>query len=479
METFTISASYTDFYEITMGQAYFKSSDEETKACFDYFFRKSPFEGGYVIFAGLQDLLEMLTDFRFTDEDMHFLKQQGLADDYLSFLRTFRFKGDIYAPREGDIIFPTRPVIRVEGNIIETQLAETLILNILNYESLIATKAARMRQVAGTGILSEFGLRRAQGLGAMQACRAAVIGGFNSTSNVAGAIINDIPATGTMAHSYVQSHDDELTAFRNYAMAHPNNTILLVDTYDTLKSGLPHAIQTAREMQKNGHKLLAIRLDSGDLAYLAKKSRQMLDDAGLQDVKIVASNQLDEYLIKSLKEQNAPIDIFGVGTSLVTGEPDAALDGVYKLAMSDGKPRLKISENSSKITLPGKKQVYRLFNGEGNFYGGDVVTMNDEDVNNIDIMHHPFEPLKSLNIKHLKKEPLLYKVMENGEITTPGRKPDEIAEYSRSRLALLPDEFKRFDNPHVYKIGISPGLKELKNNLLDKYRNRYESTDHH
>ncbi|HYW95681.1 MAG TPA: nicotinate phosphoribosyltransferase [Bacteroidales bacterium] len=470
MEALTISGNYTDFYELTMGQAYFMSGNKDTQACFDYFFRKMPFGGGYVVFAGLRDVLDILTDFRFTDEDIRFLEDQGLSKDFLGYLGNFRFRGAIYASREGDIIFPTRPVIRVEGNIIETQIVETLILNILNYESLVATKASRMRQVAGGSILSEFGLRRAQGFGGIQASRAAIIGGFNSTSNVKGALLNGIKASGTMAHSYIQSHDDELTAFRNYANAHPDNSILLVDTYDTLGSGIPNAIKVARELEDKGRKLVAIRLDSGDLAYLAKKSRKMLDEAGLYDVKIVASNQLDEYLIKSLKEQKAPIDIFGVGTSLVTGDPDAALDGVYKLSLSGGEPRLKISENVSKITLPGRKQVSRLITAEDTFYGGDVVTLDEND--DPDVMHHPFDPLKSLHISHLKKEPLLTKVMEKGKKISEDETPSEIYNYSKQRLTLLPDEFKRFDNPHVYKIGISENLKQLKSTLMEKYRSK-------
>ncbi len=468
MESFTVSGSYTDFYEITMGQAYFLSGAKDTPACFDYFFRKMPFNGGYVIFAGLQDVLDMLSDFRFTDDDIRFLKDQGLNGKYVEFLRTFRFSGDIYASREGDVIFPTRPVIRVEGNIIETQLVETLILNTLNYESLVATKASRMRQVAGSSILSEFGFRRSQGFGGIQASRAAIIGGFDSTSNVFGAMINGITASGTMAHSYIQSHDDELTAFRKYAAAHPDTTTLLVDTYDSLGSGIPNAITIARELEAAGHHLQAIRLDSGDLAYLAKKARKMLNDAGFREVKIVASNQLDEYLIKSLRDQRAPIDIFGVGTSLVTGEPDAALDGVYKLAASDGQARLKISENLSKITLPGQKQVLRLLNSDDNFYGGDVVILEGEE--EPEVMYHPFEAHKSLHIRHLKKEPLLQKVMANGKILHATTSLAEIASWSAGRLSLLPDEFKRFDYPHVYKIGVSEKLKDLKTSLIDKYR---------
>ena len=370
--------------------------------------------------------------------------------------------------KEGEIIFPNEPVLRVEGNILEAQLIETALLNLLNFQSLIATKAARIRFVAGNRTLSDFGLRRAQALGGYHATRAAIVGGFNSTSNVKAARDYGIPVVGTMAHSFIQSYDNELSAFRDFAANRPDNCFLLVDTYDTLKSGVPNAITVAREMVQRSQQLAGIRLDSGDLAYLSKQARKMLDDAGLHDVKINASNQLDEYVIKSLLDQQAPIDAFGVGTSLVTGPPDAALDGVYKLTLADDKPRIKLSENLKKITLPDKKQVYRLLNGTDKFFGADVIALHDE--TNPGMMHHPFEPDKSLDLTGLKQEPLLHKVMENGKIVSEQPTLTEIANYCQQRLRLLPDEHKRFHNPHIYKVGISENLRDERNQLRNRYK---------
>ncbi len=463
MKNFSITATYTDLYQLTMGQVYFLKGTARKKAVFDYFFRKLPYGGGYVIFAGLGDLLPLLEDLHFSREDLDYLSSIGLNTEYVRYLETFRFTGSVYAPREGDVVFPGEPVVRVEGGILETQIIETLLLNLLNFQSLIATKAARIRSVAGDKILSDFGLRRAQGTGGYHASRAAMVGGFDSTSNVKAALDLHIPPSGTMAHSFIQSYESELDAFRDFAEKRPDACVLLVDTYDTLQSGVPNAIVVAKEMEQRGHRLLAIRLDSGDLAYLAKKARQMLDDAGLHYVKISASNQLDEYVIKSLQDQEAPIDIYGVGTSLVTGAPDAALDGVYKLSHFDGTPRIKLSENLKKITLPDRKQVYRILNGESRFFGADVITLHDEP--EADRMYHPVDPDKSLALKGMKREPLLHPVMENGKIlgTLPSLK--EIAAYAASRLQQLAPEHKRFEYPHIYKIGISEALRDLRNEL--------------
>ncbi|MFO8022518.1 MAG: nicotinate phosphoribosyltransferase, partial [Perlabentimonas sp.] len=300
------SATYTDQYELTMAQSYFEKGRQNEQVVFEYFFRKLPFEGGYAIFAGLEDVLSILENLKFNEEDISFLKSIGFSNSFIKYLKDFRFKGTIYSSKEGDVVFPTRPILQVEGTIIEAQILETLLLNMLNFQTLIATKASRMRQVAGSRKLIDFGLRRAHGIGGYHASRASIVGGFNSTSNVRAGRDYGIPVSGTMAHSFIQSYDDELSAFRDYAQTHPNDCILLVDTYNTLKSGLPNAIKVAKEMQAQGHSLKGIRLDSGDLAYLAKKSRKMLDDADLHDVKIAVSNQLDEYVIKSLLEQNAP-----------------------------------------------------------------------------------------------------------------------------------------------------------------------------
>ncbi len=336
---------YTDHYELAMAQGYYQSGNQDTLAVFDYFFRNNPFQGGYVVFAGLAELFDILGYYHFNRDDCRYLKQLGFDDKFVSYLQDFHFEADIYAPEEGEIVFPYEPCVRVEGNIIETQLIETLLLNILNFESLIVTKAARIKQVAGDRMLIDFGLRRAHGFGGIQASRAAVTGGFDKTSNVYSAYQFGLELTGTMAHSWVQSFKNELTAFRTYAEKFPENCILLVDTYDTLYSGIPNAIKVGLEMKKQGKKLLGIRLDSGDLAFLSKQARLMLDKAGLEYVLIAASNQLDEYVIKSLIEQSAPIDAFGVGTALATGKGDGSLDGVYKLCMINQNPTLKVSES--------------------------------------------------------------------------------------------------------------------------------------
>lgn len=467
-ERLDITATYTDLYQIAMGQVYFLNGHHHHEAVFDYFFRKLPFGGGYAIFAGLYELLELLERLHFSADDLQNLKQLGLRDEYIAYLKEFRFRGSIYASAEGDIVFPTRPVMRVEGTMLEAQLIETLLLNLVNFQTLIATKAARMRQVAGERTLAEFGLRRAQGLGGYHATRAAIIGGFNSTSNVKAAFDFGVPPSGTMAHSFIQHNGDELSAFRMFAEGRPDHCVLLVDTYDTLQSGVPNAIAVAKEMEQRGQRLQGIRLDSGDLAYLSKRARVMLDNAGLHYVKIVASNQLDEFVIKSLLEQGAPIDVFGVGTSLVTGHPDAALDGVYKLSFTQNKPRIKISESLKKITLPHKKQVFRIYDSNGHFAGADGITLHDE--TQIDIMHHPFEPDKSTSFAGLRQEPLLHKVMEQGRILIEKKPLTSIAEYSKARLAQLPEEYKRFQNPHTYKIGLSPRLKALRDQLRSEYR---------
>lgn len=465
---FNFTATYTDLYQLSMAQVYFKRGHKNHRAVFDYFFRKLPYHGGFAVFAGLQDLLTIIKELRFSEEDLEFLKLQHFDQEFLNYLRDFKFRGNIYSVQEGDIVFPTRPILQVEASIIEAQLIETLLLNILNFQTLIATKASRIRLVAGERILLDFGLRRAQGPGGYYASKAAIIGGFDGTSNVLVGRDYNIPVSGTMAHSFIQSYDDEINAFRDFAEGRPEKCVFLVDTYDTLKSGVPNAIKVAKEMEAKGNKLLAIRLDSGDLAYLAKESRKMLDQAGLEYVKISASNQLDEVVIKSLLEQQAPIDIFGIGTNLVIGNPDAALDGVYKLSYFRGKPRIKISESIVKITLPHKKQVFRIKDGNGNCIGADAVALFNEE--NPERMFHPFEPFKSLEIKNCTKENLLKPVMENGQINIDFKTLTEIAEFSKKRLAELPVEYKRFNNPHIYKIGITEKLKEERDNLIAAHK---------
>lgn len=365
-------------------------------------------------------------------------------------------------------MFPAIPIVRVEASLIEAQIIETLLLNTLNFQTLIASKARRMRLACGKKTLLEFGLRRAQGLGGYHASRAAIIGGFDATSNVMSGADYNIPVTGTMAHSFVQTYPTELEAFRHFAQIWPERCVLLVDTYNTLKSGLPNAIQIAREMQQQGFKLQGIRIDSGDLAYLAREARKMLDHAGFHAIQITVSNQLDEYVIKSLLEQGAPIDCFGVGTHLSTGHPDGALDGVYKLAQTNNEPCIKLSDSVAKTTLPNKKQVWRVLDHHQQFLGADIIALAREE--QPQRMHHPFEPDKSMSFTSNTMEPLLSPVMAQGVRITPPVALNEIAEFSQERLKLLPEEYKRFSNPHLYKIGLSTQLKHLRDQFIDKYK---------
>ncbi|MGO4911460.1 nicotinate phosphoribosyltransferase [Leeuwenhoekiella sp. W20_SRS_FM14] len=464
---FQYTATYTDLYQLSMAQVYFNKKQNE-QAVFDYYFRRLPFKGGYAIFAGLEELLTIIEELRFSEEDITYLKTLDFEPSFLAYLKEFRFSGTINSMPEGELVFGTAPILQVEANLIEAQIIETILLNTLNFQTLIATKASRIRQVAGDKTLLDFGLRRAQGPGGYYASRAAVIGGFDGSSNVITGRDFGIKISGTMAHAFVQSYDDELTAFRDFAENRPKNCVLLVDTYDTLKSGVPNAITVAKEMEARGEQLLAIRLDSGDLAYLSKKTRKMLDDAGLSYVKIAASNQLDEYVIQSLQNQKAPIDIYGVGTNLVIGKPDGALDGVYKLAFANGKPRIKISESIAKVTLPYKKQVYRIKNEEGILIGADAIAIADE--SHVNRMHHPVEPFKSLDIATLKQEAMLKPVMQNGKRLHKIQSVQEIAAFSKTQLAGLPEEYKRFDNPHIYKVGISDRLKQERDNLIEEHK---------
>lgn len=463
----SISPLYTDLYQLTMGQAYFFSGKHEQPASFDYFFRKIPFRGGYVILAGVEELLQIIENLRFSYSDLGYLKKLGIKKEFLEYLENFRFRGNIMGMPEGEIIFPLEPVLRVDGGLLECQLVETLLLNVINFQSLVATKANRIRISAGNRPLSDFGLRRAQSLGSLHGSRAAIIGGFDSTSNLLAAQNYDIAPAGTMAHSFIESFDSELEAFRHYAGVFPENCILLVDTYETLKSGIPNAITVARELEAKGYRLKGVRLDSGDLAYFSKRARKMLNDQGLSYVKIIVSNQLDEYVVKSLLEQGAPIDIFGVGTSMIIGRPDGAIDGVYKLAWTGNKPRLKISDNVQKITLPGKKKVLRFFDRDGFFYA-DCIALEHE--TNPDFMIHPFEKEKSLKLDNMPFEDLHIPLMEHGKPIHGMQNPVVLREKVQKRLENLAAEHKRFDNPHLYKVGISEALSDLRSQIICQFR---------
>lgn len=458
-------AIYTDFYELTMAQGYYLSGRENETAVFDYFFRKLPFNGGYVVFAGIADFLELLESFQFSDKEIQYLQTQGFDSRFLDYLSTFKFKGNIYAAKEGEVVFGNTPSIKVEGSIIETQIIETLLLNIVNFQSLIATKASRIRQAAGSKTVLDFGLRRSQSFGGVHASKAAIIGGLDGSSNVYAGLVKGLKVGGTMAHSWIQSFEDELTAFRTFASHFPNNTTLLVDTYNTLEQGVPNAITVAKEMEANGHKLNGIRLDSGDLAYLSKHARTMLNEANLEYVNIAVSNQLDEYLIKSLLDQKAPIDIFGVGTKLVTAYDNPALDGVYKLAEINGTPTLKVSENIEKVTLPGSKVVTRYYNEDGTFYADGISLANSKEPEYIE---HPHFHFKQTSVTGLIKSKLMHKVISDGNLCVDIPSAEESKAYAKKQLTKLDTEYKRFDNPHVYKVGISSDLKHLRDQIITK-----------
>lgn len=466
---------YTDFYELSMAQGYFFAGKKDENAVFDYFFRTNPFGGGFLVFAGLADLMNSLLLFKYSEENLNYLALKGFRPEFLKYLEKFRFEGKVNSVREGEIVFPNEPIVRVEGNMIETQLIETLLLNVLNFQSLIATKAFRIGLVAKEKPFTDFGLRRAHGTGGIMASRAAIIGGAASTSNVMAGFRYDLPVMGTMAHSWIQSFDDELTAFRKYAQIYHDSAVLLVDTYHTLRSGVPNAIIAANELKENGHRLVGIRLDSGDLAYLSKKSRKMLDEAGLNDVKIFVSNQLNEYVIKSLEDQGAPIDGFGIGTELVTGSPDSALDGVYKLAECNGQPRMKISENIEKVTLPGKKLLYRYYDAEGGFLR-DGILLENEEPDRCTRIYDTIHPERSTGVSNLKRELIQEVVLDGGEIKVQSPTPVDIHKYLETRAAHLPNEHKRFIMPHIYKVGISKALMELRNELRRKLDNDMQIT---
>lgn len=469
----SINGLYLDFYELSMAQGYYYAGKNEEKAVFDYFFRTNPFNGGFLVFAGLADFLEQLHSFRYNEEAITYLSSLGLKSEFLDYLSHLSFKGKISSVREGELVFPNEPIVRIEANLIEAQLIESLLLNTLNFQSLIATKAYRIKLASNGKSFTDFGLRRAHGFGGLQASRAAIIGGASSTSNVQAGFMYNLPVAGTMAHSWVQSFVNELTSFRQYIAINPRKSILVVDTYDTLQSGVPNAILAAKELEQIGERLVGIRLDSGDLAYLSKKARKMMDKAGLNYVKIYVSNQLNEYLVKSLEDQDAPIDGFGIGTELVTGKPDASLDGVYKLCDIDSIPNMKISENIEKNTLPGKKMVWRFFDEDGNIYR-DGIMLEDEAPEEIAWLYHPTQPDKKTQICQLRREQLLQPVFENGEILHPMPSPAECHEYLAQRAKQLPEEHKRFVMPHIFKVGISEKLLNLRNDLAGSYKRRYE-----
>ncbi len=471
----------TDLYELTMMQGYFKNKDQNETVIFDAFYRNNPCDGGFAIAAGLEQLIQYIKDLHFEEEDITYLASLGIFDqDFLEYLKSFRFTGDIYAIPEGTVVFPREPLVKVIAPIMQAQLVETAILNIVNHQSLIATKAARVCYAAqGDGIM-EFGLRRAQGPDAgTYGARAAVIGGGVGTSNVLCGQLFDVPVKGTHAHSWIMSFPDEYTAFKTYADMYPSACILLVDTYDTLKSGVPNAIRVFQEMRQAGIPLTfyGIRLDSGDLAYLSKKARKMLDEAGFPDAVISASNDLDEFLIQSLKDQGAKITSWGVGTHLITSKDCPSFGGVYKLAAIMGKdgrfiPKIKLSENSEKVTNPGNKTVYRVYDKESGKIKADLICLVDEvfDEKEPLLLFDPMEPWKKTKLApgSYEMRDLMVQVFQAGECCYTSPRVMDIREYCKKEQETLWDETRRLVNPHKVYVDLSSRLYDIKIQLLDQ-----------
>lgn len=470
----------TDLYELTMMQGYFKTQNREV-VVFDAFYRTNPCDGGYAICAGLEQVIDYIEHLHFDEDDISYLRSLKIFDeDFLEYLSNFHFSGDIYAIPEGTVIFPREPLMKVVAPIMEAQLVETAILNILNHQSLIATKAARVCYAAKGDSVMEFGLRRAQGPDSgTYGARAAVIGGCCGTSNVLCGQLFDVPVKGTHAHSWIMSFPDEYTAFKNYATLYPSACILLVDTYDTLRSGIPNAIRVFREMRKAGIPLTfyGIRMDSGDLAYLSKKARKMLDDAGFPDAVISASNDLDEYLIETLKNQGAAITSWGVGTNLITSKDCPAFGGVYKLAAIQNEtgeftPKIKLSENTEKVTNPGNKTVYRIYEEDSHKIKADLICLVDETFNTTKDLRlfDPHEPWKKTLLKggSYSMRELLVKVFDKGKCIYHSPKVMDIQKYCNEEKETLWNETKRFVNPHKVYVDLSDKLYEMKRQILNE-----------
>ena len=472
----------TDFYELTMMQGYFKNNTNE-RVIFDVFYRTNPSGSGYAICAGLDQVIDYIKNLHFDEEDIAYLRSLNMFDDdFLEYLTNFHFTGDIYAIPEGTVVFPMEPLVKVVAPIIEAQLIETAILNIINHQSLIATKASRVCYAANGDGVMEFGLRRAQGPDAgTLGARAAVIGGCIGTSNVLCAKYFNVPALGTHAHSWIMSFEDELTAFRKYAELYPSNTTLLVDTYDTLRSGVPNAIKVFQELKAAGNmpKIYGIRLDSGDLAYLSKRARKMLNEAGFKDASIVASSDLDEYLIDSLKTQGAAINSWGVGTNLITSKDCPAFGGVYKLAAIEKNgefiPKIKLSENPWKITNPGNKTIYRVYEKESGNVKADLIALVGEKYSEDETLKlfDPIATWKKTNLKggsYTLRE-LLVPIFLKGECVYTSPSVMDIRAYCQKELDTLWDETRRLVNPHNVYVDLSNDLWQMKNKLLNSINN--------
>ena len=471
----------TDFYELTMGKGYLDDGNAEKIVYFDAFFRNVPEQGGYAIMAGLEQVIDYLSNLHFTEEDPKFLSGYGFDDKFIEYLRNFKFTCDVWAVPEGTPIFPREPLIKVRGPALQAQLLETALLCTINHQTLIATKTARIVRAAEGRPIMEFGARRAQGFDAsVLGARAAYIAGAAGTSCTICGQQFDIPLSGTMAHSWVMLYDDEFEAFKAYAESYPDKCLLLVDTYDVLKSGIPNAIRCAHEvLEPMGKRLLGIRIDSGDLTYMTQKARKMLDEAGLTDCKITVSNALDEYLIRDLISQGACIDSFGVGERLITSKAEPVFGGVYKIAAvedAEGNviPKMKISETTAKVTTPCDKEIVRFYDKETGKAMADVLFVKGEPIPDGEPyeIFDPVETWKAKTLTNYTTKKILVEIFRNGELVYERPSISEIRNYCTKQLDTLWDAVKRFENPHNYYVDLSPKLWQIRDDILRGYRNK-------
>ncbi len=468
---------HTDLYQINMVESYWADGIHNRKAVFELYFRKLPFGNGYAIFAGLERMMEYLRNFKFSESDIAYLREElGYKEDFLSYLKDVRFTGDMFSMVEGELAFGNEPIVRIEAPLAEAQLVETALLNIANFQTLIATKASRIKQVIKDEIGMEFGTRRAQEMdAALWGARAAVIGGFDSTSNVRAGKIFGIPVSGTHAHALVQAYKNDYDAFHSYAKRH-HNCVFLVDTYNTLKSGIPTAIRVAKEL---GDKInfIGIRLDSGDIAFLSKEARRMLDEAGFPNAKVIVSNDLDEYTILNLKSQGARVDMWGIGTKLITAYDQPALGAVYKMVSMENatgkmEDTIKISANAEKVTTPGLKKLYRIINRNTGKSEGDYITMSDEFPENEERikMFHPVHTFVSKFVTNFEAKNLHTKIFEQGEVVYENPTLIEMRDYARENLNVLWDEYKRALNPEEYPVDLSKKCWDNKMRNIEEVR---------
>lgn len=477
-DSFTL---HTDLYQINMAETYWEDGIHQRKAVFEVFFRKLPFGNGYAVFAGLERVIQYLQNFRFTESDIDYLRSElGYRDDFLEYLKTVHFTGTLRSMREGELVFGNEPILRVEAPLIEAQLIETAILNIINFQTLIATKASRIKQILGDQMAMEFGSRRAHEMdAALWGARAAYIGGFEATSNVRAGKLFGIPVVGTHAHALVQAYQDEYVAFHKYARRH-KDCVFLVDTYDTLKSGVPNAIRVAKELGDQIN-FIGIRIDSGDLAYLSKEARKMLDEAGFKDAKIFASSDLDEETILNLKSQGAKIDVWGIGTKLITAYDQPALGAVYKLVAIEDEngnmvDTIKISGNPEKVTTPGLKRVYRIINKINKKAEGDYIALESENPQKEERlkMFHPVYTFISKFVTNFEARDLHHTIFQDGKLVYTSPPLKEIQQFTKENLKLLWDEYKRTMNPEQYPVDLSQACWDNKMEKIRKVKEKIE-----